>query len=329
MENNQQLEVTSYDTSTSAMIFNPEYLGLMLNIAKAMAGSTVSVPKHLVGKENDCLAVVMQAMQWKMNPFVVAQKTHLVNGTLGYEAQLVNAVAQASGAIKGRFHYEYTGEGEKIACRVGAVINGERDMTWGEWLHLSLVKVRNSPLWVNNPKQQLGYLQVKNWCRIFCPGAIMGVYTQDELEPELKVINPVAETSVDEKTASVLSGLSSKSDKKQPPIDELPTITLDEFKKALSVVVDKPTQEHARGLIGQLSGDDRIEARRLYDQFVADAKARAAQKTQPITDEDRIKACKNQNELNGVLEEFSAAQLDKHEELIVRVQAEFDPFGDV
>jgi hypothetical protein len=327
MENNQQLEVT-YDTSTSAMIFNPEYLGLMLNIAKAMAGSTVSVPKHLIGKENDCLAVVMQAMQWKMNPFVVAQKTHLVNGTLGYEAQLVNAVAQASGAIKGRFHYEYTGEGEKTACRVGAVINGERDMTWGEWLQLSLVKVRNSPLWVNNPKQQLGYLQVKNWCRIFCPGAIMGVYTQDELEPEPKTINPVAETAVDEKTASVLSGLSSKADKK-PPIDELPTITLDEFKTALSVVVDKPTQEHARGLIGQLSGDDRMEARRLYDQFVADAKAKAAQKTQPTTDEDRIKACKNQNELNDVLEEFSAVQLDKYEELIVRVQAEFDPFGDV
>ena len=43
-----------------------------------------------------------------MNPFAVAQKTHVVNGSLGYEAQLVNAVVQASGAIDGRFHYANT-----------------------------------------------------------------------------------------------------------------------------------------------------------------------------------------------------------------------------
>ena len=39
-----------------------------------------------------CMAVTLQALQWNMSPFAVAQKTHLVNGTLGYEAQLVNAV---------------------------------------------------------------------------------------------------------------------------------------------------------------------------------------------------------------------------------------------
>jgi len=48
---------------------------------------------------------------------------------------------------------------------------------------LANVTTRNSPLWKTNPKQQLGYLQVKNWCRLFAPGAILGVYTPDELEP--------------------------------------------------------------------------------------------------------------------------------------------------
>ena len=41
---------------------------------------------------------------------------------------------------------------------------------------------KNSPLWKTNPKQQLGYLQVKNWARLYCPGAILGVYTPDEFE---------------------------------------------------------------------------------------------------------------------------------------------------
>ncbi|SPX63869.1 Uncharacterised protein [Leclercia adecarboxylata] len=40
------------------------------------------------------MAIIMQAMQWGMNPYAVAQKTHLVNGVLGYEAQLVNADLQ-------------------------------------------------------------------------------------------------------------------------------------------------------------------------------------------------------------------------------------------
>jgi hypothetical protein len=312
-----ELEVT-YDTSTTALIFNPERMGLMMNLAKAMAGSTVSVPKHLVGKENDCLAVVLQAMQWQMNPFVVAQKTHLVNGALGYEAQLVNAVAQSSGAIKGRFHYEYKGENDRLECRVGAVINGENELTWNEWLSISLVKVRNSPLWVNNPKQQMGYLQVKNWCRSFCPGAIMGVYTPDELSSdnqEPRVINPI-EPAPDEATASLLSGLKPKA-----PIDELPTVALSEFKSALAAIVDKPTQEHAKSLIGQLSGDDRGEARKLYNDYIAGIKAKLAKA--PATDADLINACKNQTELNDVLAEFSAAQLDEHEELIVRVQGGF------
>ncbi|WP_284972506.1 recombinase RecT [Atlantibacter hermannii] len=128
-----------------------------------------------------------------MDPFVVGQKTHLVNGQLGYEAQLVNAVVQATGAIRGRFHYEYRGEKERMECRVGAVINGESEITWNEWLCISDVTVKNSPLWKTNPKQQLDYLQVKYWARAHTPGAILGVYTPDELEDrQERVINPAA-----------------------------------------------------------------------------------------------------------------------------------------
>jgi hypothetical protein len=128
------------------------------------------------------MAVVMQAMQWGMNPFAVAQKTHIVNGQLGYEAQLVNAVVQGSNAIKGAFHYEYKGASPAMECRVGAVLRGDSAITWGEWLNENKVTTKNSPLWKTNPKQQLGYLQVKNWARLYTPGAILGVYTPDEFD---------------------------------------------------------------------------------------------------------------------------------------------------
>ena len=168
-------------TSSLALITNDGNMQRLMSLAKLMSSSKVTVPKHLQGSEGDCMAIIIQATNWGMNPFAVAQKTHIVNGTLGYEAQLVNAVIGASGAIHGAFEYEYRGDGGAMECRVGAVLRGKSAVTWGEWLCVSLVTTKNSPLWKTNPKQQLGYLQVKNWARAYAPGAILGVYTADEL----------------------------------------------------------------------------------------------------------------------------------------------------
>lgn len=211
---------------TAAAIFSPEGMDRLVRFATLMADSKATVPVHLAGKPADCLAVTMQAAQWGMNPFAVAQKTHIVNGTLGYEAQLVNAVVQRSGAIKGRFHYEYKGEGSSLECRVGAVIRGEQEITWNEWLCISSVTTKNSPLWKTNPKQQFGYLQVKNWARAHTPGAILGVYTPDELQetaPRIeRDITPPARNA-----AGMNSLINAKPD--QQPEDKHPTRSQDEI----------------------------------------------------------------------------------------------------
>lgn len=164
-----------------AMMMDSTKLQSLITFAEMMAKSTISVPDHLRGKPSDCLAIAMQAAQWGMNPFQVAQKTHIVSGKLGYEAQLVNAVVQASGQIKGGFKYEFDGEGLGLKCRVGAVLRGDSEVTWGEWLCIAEVTTKNSPLWKTNPKQQMAYLQTKNWSRLYCPGAILGIYSDDEL----------------------------------------------------------------------------------------------------------------------------------------------------
>jgi murein DD-endopeptidase MepM/ murein hydrolase activator NlpD len=200
--NELQVIDQSGSTSVSALIFDPQKLQAMQTMAKAMSEAVIAVPAHFRGKSGDCLAVVMQAAQWGMNPFAVAQKTHVVGGALGYEAQLVNAVVQNSGAVDGRFHYEYRGEGANVECRVGAVIRGEKEVTWGEWLSAATVTTKNSPLWKTNPKQQLGYLQVKNWARAFAPGAILGVYSSDELaEPMERDITSEGSVVRDKPTA--------------------------------------------------------------------------------------------------------------------------------
>jgi hypothetical protein len=179
---------TDFDRLLQQRAFTPqdlmqgENLDRLERIAERMASGRMTVPEYLRGNTGDCMAIAIQAMLWNMDPFAVAQKTHIVSGRLGFEAQLVNAVLQNSGAIRGLPHYEYRGEGNTLECRVGCVPRGEADIRWGEWLSIGMVTTKNSPLWKVNPRQQMGYLQVKNWARAFAPGAILGVYTIDELE---------------------------------------------------------------------------------------------------------------------------------------------------
>jgi len=176
------LTTQTISQSSSGLVMNATSMDSMMRVAELMASGRSTVPAHLQKSPADCMAVVMQSMQWGMNPFAVAQKTHIVNGHLGYEAQLVNAVVQSSGAIVGNFRYEYKGNPGAMECRVGATLRGDTEITWGEWLNENKVTTKNSPLWKVNPRQQMGYLQVKNWARLYCPGAILGVYSTDELE---------------------------------------------------------------------------------------------------------------------------------------------------
>lgn len=200
--------VSNSVAGTAATIFSPEGLNQLMKFAEVMAQSRVTVPAHLAGKPADCMAVAMQAAQWGMNPFAVAQKTHIVSGTLGYEAQLVNAVITTMSPTKDRINYEWFGPWNQVigkfiekpsknggtyiapgwtlkdeagcGVKVWATMKGEETPRVLELL-LSQAQVRNSTLWASDPKQQLAYLAVKRWSRLHCPDVIMGVYTPDEL----------------------------------------------------------------------------------------------------------------------------------------------------
>lgn len=205
-------------TSTSALVLDGDSLDKMMRLAEVMATGRATLPKHFNGNPADCLAVVMQSMQWKMNPFAVAQKTHLVNGVLGYEAQLVNAVITTCAPVMDRLHYEWFGAWEKVigqftikngdkgeyrvpgwkledeqglGVKVWATFRGEDEPRVLELL-LAQARTRNSTLWADDPRQQLAYLATKRWSRLYCPDVILGVYSPDELEETAPVVRDVS-----------------------------------------------------------------------------------------------------------------------------------------
>lgn len=195
-------------TNSNVAIFSPQNFAAIQQFAQVMASGASTIPRHLQGNVADCMAITMQAAQWRMNPFAVAQKTHTVNGVLGYEAQLVNAVITTRGPLQDRINYDWYGPWEKvigkfnikkgdkgeyrvpgwsladeegIGIRVWATLKGE-DVPRELNLLLAQARVRNSTLWADDPRQQLAYLAVKRWARLYCPEVIMGVYTPDEID---------------------------------------------------------------------------------------------------------------------------------------------------
>ncbi len=151
----------------------------MEKLAIYMATSNF-MPKHLRGKPGDCLAVVMQATRWGMDPIAVGQKTYFVNDGMGYEAQLVNAIVLARAPLSERPKMIWSGEGENLKCKVSGIFKGETTPAEFE-AELKTITTRNSPLWKQQPKQQLGYFATRAWARLYCPDIIMGVYTVEEL----------------------------------------------------------------------------------------------------------------------------------------------------
>lgn len=273
------LPAESHDVSTTAMIFDPAIIDGMQRMAVMMAEARVTIPKHLQGSPADCLAVILMAAQHKVNPYVLAQKTFLVSGVIGYEAQLVQSLIANSGAVRGRFHYEYRGEGQGVECRVGAVPAGEHDVVWGEWLSAASVTTKNSPLWKTNPRQQLGYLQVKNWARQYVPGAILGVYSADELQdvPERAMgpaeVVPMSPTA--SRTEAVKARLAARAaPSPAPAIDPGPDLAT-----TLKIIADAYTSEEldqAAAIAKQLvSASDKVTARKAFADRKAELKAEA------------------------------------------------------
>ena len=294
--------------SDSALILAGDSLDRMMKFATVMAQGRATIPKHLQGNAGDCLGGTMQAMSWRMTPFAVAQKTHFVNGAIGFEAQLIYAAIVGSGVIEGRPTFEWYGDWTKVigkykeveskkvpgetyrklattledergvGCRCSATIKGESTPRVLDLL-LTQAGVRNSPLWADDPRQQLAYLSIKRWARLYAPDVIMGVYSPDELE-EIRLAeerNMGAAEVVGEpatKAASVRSKLAG--DRREDPPARAAAPTLEEVLTAIRAATTPEQMSEAAGQCAALLDPAEKETgRKAYRERLNALKAQA------------------------------------------------------
>jgi hypothetical protein len=178
----------------------------MQRIANVMAHSSMMPESlYMTGKANEkmrlpheqimsnCFLVVNQALRWGLDPFAVAQCVSVVHGKLCYEGKLVSAVLQAK--LDRNLHHHFTGSGDDMRVYLSderftdEIIKelkpGYRrqdmrifDGSVNEWKTTGA----NSPWSPKNFTRMLIYRGTRDWCRIYEPALMLGIYTDDEME---------------------------------------------------------------------------------------------------------------------------------------------------
>lgn len=159
--------------------FVPQSFEGLLEVAKLMAASGQAVPKHLRANPGMCLSVAMVAYPNGFNPWQLATDTYVVNDILAYGAKAISAMVNNSSRMEGRLHYEWSGTWPKRVITVSGKIKGDPRPKELE-VKAETITVRNSPLWKQQPDQQLAYWATRAWARIYMAEVIMGLIDADE-----------------------------------------------------------------------------------------------------------------------------------------------------
>jgi len=173
-------------TLAGSMVVAPSNMSEMMDFCQMMAQAGVAVGPVCRENPGAAFAITDMAMRWGISPFQMSHKVYTVKDKSGverlaYEAQLVNSVIQSRAPIQGRLKITYAGEGPSRTCTVSALPIGEDEPVTYTSPTLAKAK-RRSPLWNDDPDQQLAYYSQRAFARRHFPDILMGVYTEDEIE---------------------------------------------------------------------------------------------------------------------------------------------------
>lgn len=204
---------------------NPALFEQLQRGAALLAASKL-VPDHFKNDVPSCFIALELAARMKMDPIMLMQRTYVVHGKPGFEAQFVIALINSSGRFRDPLSWEMTGTGpnRKAVCftyrhdgrRVECEVTMEIAKAEG-WID------KKDSKWKTIPDLMLQYRSASWFGRLHCPEVMMGMATVDELEdvgpsrlseahPTMRVIDPEAEVA-SKKTDAVASRLKAKIDK--------------------------------------------------------------------------------------------------------------------
>lgn len=152
-----------------------------IEFARLMSKTHECVRQAFRDKPGACLAVALQAWRDGGDPFAYANHAYIVNNQIAYEAKLINGIVNTKAPLARRLRTTYSGDGQSRRCKITGWLRGEDEPFEYESPPIKDIKVQNSPLWKNDPDQQLYYFSVRSWARRHVPEIMIGIYAPDEM----------------------------------------------------------------------------------------------------------------------------------------------------
>lgn len=293
----------------------PESFAHYKGTAEMLAQGGITVPKHFRNNPRACFAVLLQSMQWGMNPVPVFQKTHITQGRIrGYEAQQIAAVVIKNAPIKGWRENEFIGDWSKI---LGKCEERKSEKSGGKYYvatytekdeeGLSVIVLATfidedqsreltammaqawppfSTQWATDPQQQIGYLAMRKWARRFAPEVILGAYTPEEIASRRYDMGAAAEVPLDERntdTSPVSGNVGFKRRMRSKPKIEL----------SAAAGLAERLKSDANNQVARTAFDDRHEGSRAAARAAKDGgqlKSEPESESEPITQDDSCRA---------------------------------------
>lgn len=183
--NTRRNELAAVTFKPNGQMFQPKDGRELMDMANLMSTAGLMVKDIYRGNPGACMGLIAVCAPYGMNPLQVSWKTYQTkaDAPIAYEAQVIVAMVNASGAVQGGLRYRYEGEGQSRVCIASGILRGESDPVEVRSPQLSQITVKNSPLWKTDPDQQLAYYTGRAWARRYKPEMLLGIYDVDEMAP--------------------------------------------------------------------------------------------------------------------------------------------------
>lgn len=186
-ENEQQIAVVEQNNAIIGgnVWNNKAAFDQALRTATMLAKSTL-VPQNYQGRPQDCFIAVDMAARMNTSPIFVMQNLYVVKGKPSWAGQACMAMINSCGKFRDVKHV-YTGQkgSDNRGCYVTAIRISDGEVVNGTEVTIALAKAEgwtSNSKWRNMPEQMLGYRAASFFARMYCPEAMMGLQTYEEVE---------------------------------------------------------------------------------------------------------------------------------------------------
>ena len=175
---------TTKDIALNSVWENKDSFNQLLRAAQMLSQTSI-IPQSYQGKPQDCFVAIEMANRMGVSPMVVMQNMYVVKGKPSWAGQACTMLINSCGKFKDVKHI-YTGEKGKPnrGCYVTATRISDGSQVDGVEVTMQMAQSEgwtSNSKWRNMPELMLAYRASAFFARVYCPEAMMGVQTAEEV----------------------------------------------------------------------------------------------------------------------------------------------------